>query len=255
MPWKLAHGQEHALLICLKGEAFYTSDQSSFAFGARASTMMMSAHAGTLLVGPGGLVVKVTLPRASDLEALPEAASFDHLRRLLGHLASIYLDDVDRSAPSSLADAYGMLILETVRADVARARLQQVIAQDQAVTRFALAKEFIRAHLFERVRLSDVAQALNVSPRSVQLLFAQEAGESLTQYVARLRLEEAHHRLLRGDFLTNVTQIAMDCGFNHAGLFSAAYRRAFGELPRDTLARARSAAQGEIISDDLPMTG
>ena len=255
LPWALPQGQGTGLLICLKGEAFYTSQQTGFAFGPRATALVVPAHQGTLLVGPGGLVVHVNVPLLADLHVPPDATGFDQLRRLLGHLASVFLDDGDRAFSSPLANAYGTLIIETIRADLSRAQWQEGVSQDHSLARFALAKDYIRAHLFERVRLSDVALALNVSARTVQLIFTQEAGESLTQYVARLRLEEAHQRLLRGDFLTNVTQIAMDCGFNHAGLFSAAYRRAFGELPRDTLARVRSASQGEIISDELPMTG
>jgi AraC-like DNA-binding protein len=76
----------------------------------------------------------------------------------------------------------------------------------------------------------------------VQLLFAQEAGTSLTRFVNEMRIEAAHQLLLQADHQSNVTQIALDCGFNHTGLFSAAYRRVYGELPRDTLARARRGA-------------
>jgi len=253
VPWALPQGQGQSLLICLRGEAFYSSHHVSFAFGPRATALVVSAHAGTLLVGPSGLVVKVTLPRGFHLEHLPHAR-FDHSRRLLTHLADLCLEDGERSLPHALAEPYGVLLVETVRADETQARLQDGTEHGQSMTRFALAKDYIRAHLFERIRLSDVAQALNVSARSVQLMFAQDAGESLTQYVTRLRLEEAHQRLLRGDVLTNVTQIAMDCGFNHAGMFSAAYRRAFGELPRDTLARARRDLQGDVTRDDLALT-
>jgi AraC-like DNA-binding protein len=250
VPWALPPGQGQSLLICLKGEAFFSSPQGSFAFGARAHAMVVSAHTGTLLMGASGLVVKVSLPRGVDLEDVPPSARFEHLRRMLAHLASIYLEDGDPSVPPTLADAYGALLIEAVRADIAKAR-EADAPQDETINKLSLAKDYIAAHLFERIRLSDVAQALGVSPRIVQLIFAQEAGETLTQYVTRLRLDEAHQRLLRGDVVTNVTQIAMDCGFNHAGMFSAVYRRAFGELPRDTLARARREPQGEVLQDDL----
>jgi len=36
----------------------------------------------------------------------------------------------------------------------------------------------------------------------------------------------------------NVTAIALDHGFGHLGRFSAYYRQRFGELPRETAARA-----------------
>ncbi|MET0742455.1 MAG: helix-turn-helix domain-containing protein [Microvirga sp.] len=35
----------------------------------------------------------------------------------------------------------------------------------------------------------------------------------------------------------SVTQVALSCGYNHTGEFSAAYRRAYGVLPRETLNR------------------
>ncbi len=242
-----------ALLICLKGEAFYTSSQVSFALGPQVTGLWLPAHSGTLLVGAGGLVVRVTLPETMELRDLPQEARFEHLRRLLVHLVGLYLEARDAAPADALGKAYGVLICEAVRADLARTQLNQDLGREQVSTRFSQAREYIRAHLFERIRLSDLARVLKVSPRTVQLIFAQEAGQSLTRYVTRMRLEEAHQRLLQADPQINVTQIALDCGFNHAGLFSAAYRRAFGELPRDTLARARKGASGEKGPESLPI--
>jgi transcriptional regulator GlxA family with amidase domain len=39
--------------------------------------------------------------------------------------------------------------------------------------------------------------------------------------------------------LDNVSSIAIDCGFVNLGLFASRYRRTFGELPSQTLARNR----------------
>jgi transcriptional regulator GlxA family with amidase domain len=55
----------------------------------------------------------------------------------------------------------------------------------------------------------------------------------------RFRLERARERLLKPGPTDTVTSIALDCGFAHLGRFPAAYRIAFGELPAETLARAR----------------
>ena len=244
-PWSLTLGAGSSVLLCLRGESFYTAQSQSFALGPRRNSVLLSAQSGVLLVGSGGLMAKVSLPTMVELREPPQGLRFDHLRRLLTHVASLYLDD-PAAATDGLAEAYGMLLLETVRADISRAQLSSEMSVEQNVTRFMVAKDYIRAHLFERIRLSDVAQVLNISSRSVQLLFAQEAGESMTRYIARMRLEEAYQKLLNGDQNTNVTKIALDCGFTHAGLFSAAYRRSFGELPRDTLARAKRGSQGEI---------
>jgi len=244
-PWSLTQGQGTSLLMCLKGEAFYTSSSASLMLNPRAYALILPAHSGTLLVGTSGLVAKMTVLGVVGVPHLQQGARFEHLRHLLNHLAGLYVDEKDMAVPLPLAEAYGKLLIEALRADAAHAVSHPELGSDEHASRFAYAKAYIRAHLFQRIRLRDVAQALNVSPRTVQLLFAQEAGESLTRYVARMRLEEAHQRLLEADPQTNVTQIALDCGFNHAGLFSAAYRHAFGELPRDTLARARRGAEDE----------
>jgi AraC-like DNA-binding protein len=57
------------------------------------------------------------------------------------------------------------------------------------------------------------------------------------ELVASRRLEAARSMLAAGAAST-VTDAAVRCGFSHLGRFSITYRRAFGESPSDTLARA-----------------
>jgi transcriptional regulator GlxA family with amidase domain len=57
--------------------------------------------------------------------------------------------------------------------------------------------------------------------------------------LARRRLEAARDALRVASPQTTVTQVAADCGFFHFGRFAFHYRRAFGETPSATLARAR----------------
>jgi hypothetical protein len=61
------------------------------------------------------------------------------------------------------------------------------------------------------------------------------AERSILRAAERLKL--ARFRLLSDGRAARVGDIAADLGFTHMGRFSSAYRTAFGETPRDTLAR------------------
>ena len=52
------------------------------------------------------------------------------------------------------------------------------------------------------------------------------------------RLERAHTQLSATP-QRSVAEVALECGFEHLGRFSGAYRQRFGESPSETLRRAR----------------
>lgn len=57
-------------------------------------------------------------------------------------------------------------------------------------------------------------------------------------YLRRLRLEKVHEELSAAEpDLASVTEVATRWGFVHLGRFAAAYYRAFGEFPSETLRR------------------
>jgi AraC-like DNA-binding protein len=59
----------------------------------------------------------------------------------------------------------------------------------------------------------------------------------------RRRLDLARARLLAATDTATVTTVALECGFVNVGAFADRYRRAFGELPSQTL---KSATQGSL---------
>ncbi len=65
-------------------------------------------------------------------------------------------------------------------------------------------------------------------------------GQSPLEWVKARRLAAVRERLLKAPSGFAISVVALDCGFTHLGRFSAAYRRAHGELPSATLAAARS---------------
>lgn len=90
-------------------------------------------------------------------------------------------------------------------------------------------------YMFERLgnplTLEEVADAVNVSPRSLHYAFQKHMNTSPMRYLRNLRLGQAHELLLRGK---PVSYVALQVGFQHFGHFSAAYRARFGRVPSST---------------------
>ncbi len=94
----------------------------------------------------------------------------------------------------------------------------------------------VAAHDGESLPVVELCRTAGVSERTLRNAFHDVHGVSPTQYLIRLRLEEAHDALLRaGNARGAVTRAATQCGFLELGRFAAAYRRLFGERPSDTL--------------------
>ena len=64
--------------------------------------------------------------------------------------------------------------------------------------------------------------------------FKQETGYTLGNYISRKRLLLAKELILSG---VPGTQACFDCGYKDYSTFSRAYRRLFGESPRETLSQ------------------
>ncbi|MGG7566765.1 AraC family transcriptional regulator [Rhodovulum sp. DZ06] len=103
------------------------------------------------------------------------------------------------------------------------------------------AERFMRAHLDQPVTPAEIAAAAGVSLRSLHRLFRARRGATPLAVFKEMRLERVHREIVSGRCKPNgLTALALDWGFNHAGLFAADYRRKFGQAPSETL-RARAA--------------
>lgn len=77
-----------------------------------------------------------------------------------------------------------------------------------------------------------IAQALGVSVRYVQMMFAQMATTP-SAYIQNQRLDLAGARLLREGVRCSITGVAFDVGFNDLSSFCRAFRRRFHVSPRE----------------------
>jgi len=103
---------------------------------------------------------------------------------------------------------------------------------------------WIRGHLADPITLELLAGVAGVGGRCLQKACVARFGCSPLELVASRRLAAARRRLVAGAPGVSVTQAAAECGLSHLGRFAGSYKRAFGESPSATLARA--AARGGV---------
>ena len=101
------------------------------------------------------------------------------------------------------------------------------------------AEAWLRENLADPPTIAALCEVVNVSERTLHAAFRENLGTTPKAYLKTLRLNSAHHDLLRAGARTRVTDVALDWGFVHFGWFSQDYRRLFGETPSQTLHRRR----------------
>jgi AraC-like DNA-binding protein len=82
---------------------------------------------------------------------------------------------------------------------------------------------------------SEMAEVAGVSIRRLQEGFRDYVGASPRECLTDIRLARVREELLHGADGLTVADVAMRWGLMHTGRFAAAYRRAYGESPSQTL--------------------
>ena len=98
------------------------------------------------------------------------------------------------------------------------------------VERVNCAIDYILQHLDQRIVLDDVARVALFSPFHFHRIFRSVAGETLRQFVRRVRLERALH-LMAHDSTLSLTDIALRTGFSSSSDFSRTFRQRYGVPP------------------------
>ena len=91
--------------------------------------------------------------------------------------------------------------------------------------------EYIERDLDGDLGVDTLAKVAAFSPYHFHRVFRGMVGESVKQYVKRVRLERAAFRLNFGD--NPVTQVALEAGYNSHEAFTRAFRAQFGCAPKD----------------------
>ncbi|KPF95499.1 AraC family transcriptional regulator [Rhodopseudomonas sp. AAP120] len=112
-------------------------------------------------------------------------------------------------------------------------------APDTAPDYVRVAEEFIVSSWNRAITINDLAAVTSVGVRSLFKAFQKHRGYSPMAFAKSVRLNKARELLLQGEPSRSVTSVAFACGFSNLGHFAHDYRQKHGELPSETLARAR----------------
>lgn len=88
---------------------------------------------------------------------------------------------------------------------------------------------FIRKQYYNPIDLTAIANHLHVNPSYLSHLFKREMGIGLTQYITRIRMEQAQHLLKETDW--KIARIAQSVGLSDPRYFNTLFKRHTGVTP------------------------
>lgn len=166
------------------------------------------------------------------------------LTALWRRTAATLADDVLRTRELWESDvvreqAIDALLAVTVEAFGVSNETDDDLASDAGV--LARADAYMRMHLAEPISVPDVASAVGVSVRGLQLAFSRSRAGTPLSYLRQIRMTAARAAFIAGRSVrsTTITSIAQQLGYTNAGRFTAHYRQAFEETPVETLRQTR----------------
>jgi AraC-like DNA-binding protein/ligand-binding sensor protein len=101
-------------------------------------------------------------------------------------------------------------------------------AEPPMITR---AKEYIKQNHAEELSLGQVAKAVNTSAFYFCKMFKKGTGLNFTEYVSRVRIENAKNLLLNPNL--RISEIAYQVGFQSLTHFNRVFKKVVGESPTD----------------------
>jgi len=166
-----------------------------------------------------------TEARAIGLRLLAECGRVLSEQGLENPLAPIYGLPTEESRHRAELEAR-LSVLITEQAD-------QIVAQRQTKNKSAVerATDFIQANLHREISLDDVAEQLHFTPSYLANLFKKATGETVVEYISRLKMERAAELVCDPD--SKIATVAQVLGYNDRRYFSELFRRKFGCTPSE----------------------
>lgn len=139
-----------------------------------------------------------------------------------------------KATPIIPKDKYSAIVrLLTFFAEQLSALINQIMLEKQNAEPLLVrkAREYIGQHKMEPLSLAAVAQASGASVFHFCKVFKKATGLKFTDYVGRMRLEDAKTQLLNPN--RRISEVAYDVGFQSLTQFNRMFKRVFGQSPTE----------------------
>jgi AraC family transcriptional regulator len=114
-----------------------------------------------------------------------------------------------------------------------------------------LAIDHVVGHLGEPLRLAEVARAARLSPFHFHRVFQVLVGETLAEFVKRLRLERALVMMAHAP-RSSLTTVALTCGFSSSSDFTRCFKQRYGTAPSAFDIKGWREAHGSELQATVP---
>ncbi|SDY11102.1 two-component system, response regulator YesN [Evansella caseinilytica] len=108
-------------------------------------------------------------------------------------------------------------------------KIKAAADSNQSMDQLETAKKWIEEHIGKRITIEKIARAVYMNPTYFCEQFKAETGETVLDYVTRVRLQKAKELLLTGNF--KVYEVAEQVGYSDPKYFSKLYKKYYGKLP------------------------
>ena len=131
----------------------------------------------------------------------------------------LYIDSLNTSLSIHLIKNYSTFeqSLREYKDGLSKYKLRQVI-------------EYINSHIAREIKLTELAEMLDMSKYYFLRLFKQSMGITPHQYVIQQRMEKAKQLLKQGKL--SIAQVATECGFSNQSHFAKVFHKNIGMTPR-----------------------
>ena len=160
------------------------------------------------------------------------SASYTHLAHSNGHtLVNLLGTDME---PLQNGEAFSTISKLRKWSLSALAKLQEGTSNEVKDTRSLYVKkiqEFTDKNLHLDVSLRVLADHVNLHPTHLSKIYKIETGEGISEYISRLRMERACHKLKTTT--KKVYEIGMEIGYMDPAYFIKIFKKQFGVTPQE----------------------
>lgn len=201
-----------------------------------------------------GFALQFHWPLEHPLRALPEFASLKSLWQRAGRgllfapeICARVATQIDAMTTASAPTRLGLLL--GILGDLATAaprKARELSKADFSIregahhqTQIERVIRHVLANYCEHVPLDSVLKLAGMSKATFARQFPRFTGCTFTEFLSRIRLDQARQRIIAGD--ESISTIAFAVGFNHLSHFNRVYRKNFRQTPTKERAIAKLA--------------